>query len=40
MKESGQAGQPQAGFRAAQWRILLATMFCYLFFYLYFFFYF
>jgi len=33
MKESGQAGQPQAGFRAAQWRILLATMFCYLFFY-------
>lgn len=33
MKESGQAGQTQAGFRAAQWRILLATMFCYLFFY-------
>ena len=33
MKENGQAGQSQAGFRAAQWRILLATMFCYLFFY-------
>jgi MFS transporter, OPA family, glycerol-3-phosphate transporter len=27
------AGPPAAGFRAAQWRMLLATMFCYLFYY-------